>query len=251
MEALKHLLFIDIETACGFADHAELSGNMQHEWLRKAKTKWNAEEPDVPQMFFDKAAVFAEFGKIVCISIGCLRPRAEGDRLLLRSFAQDDEKALLEDFCSALSSFSDRLSKEGGKPLTFVGHNIKEFDLPYISRRMIVHGMCLPECLRLHGKKPWEVPHMDTMELWSFGDRKAFTRLALLAEVLGIPTPKDDISGEDVSHVYWHERNLPRIVTYCQKDVETTARIFLRLMCYDEPEFVAEVLPAHDAAQVQ
>ena len=248
MEALKHLLFIDIETVCSHADHAELSEGMQQEWLRKSKVKWNAEAPEAPQLFFEKAAVLAEFGKIVCISIGCLRRHGGEHRLWLRSFAQDDEKALLEDFCHALSGFSDKLSKEGSKSLTFVGHNIKEFDLPYISRRMIVHGMCLPECLRLQGRKPWEVPHVDTMELWAFGDRKAFTRLALLAEVLGIPSPKDDISGEDVSRVYWQERNLARIATYCQKDVETTARVYLRLMCYDEPAFVAEVIGAKEPA---
>lgn len=247
MEALKHLLFIDIETACGHAEHAALSDGMQREWARKVKTKWNAEEHEAPQLFFDKAAILAEFGRIVCISIGCLRQRGNETKLVLRSFAGDDEKALLGDFCAALSTFSEKLGKEG-KSLTFVGHNIKEFDLPYISRRMIVHGMCLPDCLRLQGKKPWEVPHIDTMQLWAFGDYKSFTRLALLAEVLGIPTPKDDISGEDVSRVFWQERNLQRIVTYCQKDVETTARVYLRLMCYEEPEFVTEVLGAQVAA---
>src|SRR5205085_9610077 len=108
--------------------------------------------------------------------------------------------------CTALSNFSKRIPK-----LIFCGHNIKEFDLPYISRRMVINGMQLPDCLKLQGKKPWEIPHVDTMELWSFGDRKNYTSLALLAEVLGIPTPKDDISGAEVGRVYWEEDNLARI----------------------------------------
>lgn len=237
MEPLKHLLFIDIETACCEAEHAHLSEGMQGEWTKKVKAKWHIEEGEAADSFFDKAGILAEFGKIVCISMGCLVEKEKDWKLMIRSFAGDDEKELLEDFCKSLSKFSRQ-----HKNPTFVGHNIKEFDLPYISRRMIIHGMCLPECLRLHGKKPWEVPHVDTMELWSFGDRKAFTKLSLLAEVLGIPTPKDDISGEDVTRVYWQERNLPRIVTYCQKDVETTAKVFMRLMCYNEVAFTTEIL---------
>ncbi len=236
MEPLKQYLFIDIETACGVRNHAALSEGMQREWAKKSATKFG-DEADAAKSFWDKAGIFAEFGKIVCISMGCLHERDGAWKLLIRSFADDDEKALLEQFCESVSKFSGK-----HKNLTFVGHNIKEFDLPFISRRMIIHGMCLPECLKLHGKKPWEVPHIDTMELWAFGDRKSYTKLSLLAEVLGIPTPKDDISGEDVTRVYWEEENLARIVTYCQKDVETTARVYMRLMCYDEVAFTTEIL---------
>jgi DNA polymerase elongation subunit (family B) len=113
--------------------------------------------------------------------------------------------------------------------MVLCGHNAKEFDFPYISRRMIIHGIALPPQLDLFGKKPWEVPHIDTMELWKFGDYKSFTPLNLLAYILGIPSPKDDIDGSQVGNVYWQEKNLERIVTYCQKDVVTVMQILLRL----------------------
>ncbi len=242
LEALKHLLFIDIETASGHLSFDELSEGMQQEWMRKAKTKWNVEAEDAPRLFFEKAAILAEFGKIVCISMGCLRQRGDELKLILRSYASEDETALLELFCEGLNKFIQSLGGGQAKPLTFVGHNIKEFDLPYISRRLIIHNIPLPECLRLHGKKPWEVPHLDTMQLWGFGDVKAFTRLALLAEVLGIPSPKDDINGADVTRVFWQEKDLPRIVTYCQKDVETTAKVYLRLMGHQHLHFSTEIL---------
>ncbi|MBS1614644.1 MAG: ribonuclease H-like domain-containing protein [Bacteroidetes bacterium] len=242
LEALKHLLFIDIETASGQHRFEELSEGLQQEWLRKAQFKWNVPEGDAAALFVDKAAILAEFGKIVCISIGCLRPAGNELKLLMRSFALEDERILLEAFCSKLEAFSHSLNKEHAKSLAFVGHNIKEFDLPYISRRLIIQGLPLPECLKLHGKKPWEVPHLDTMQLWGFGDVKAYTRLALLAEVLGIPSPKDDINGADVSRVYWQDRNLPRIATYCQKDVETTVKVYLRLMGHPEINFRTEIL---------
>lgn len=239
MEPLKHLLFIDIETASGHAEFAQMSEGMQREWAKKAKAKWGVEEEEVQGLFFEKAGILAEFGKIVCISIGCLHKKGDDWRLLIKSFAGDDEKALLEDFCRTISKFSER-----HKTPQFVGHNIAEFDIPYISRRMIIHGMCLPHCMNFQGKKPWEVKDRlaDTMQIWAFGDYKSYTKLSLLAEVLGIPTPKDDISGEDVTRVYWQEKDLPRIIKYCQKDVETTAKVYMRLMCYDEVSFTTEIM---------
>jgi hypothetical protein len=243
MEPLKHLLFIDIETACGRSEFAQLSEGMQREWLVKAKGKWNTEAADAPQAFIDKAGIFAEFGKIVCISIGCFVEKDGNWKLVIRSFRGDNEQELLDAFCASLHKFNKR-----HQGIVFVGHNIKEFDLPFISRRMVIHGLCLPDCLRMHGKKPWEVPHVDTMQLWSFGDYKSYTKLSLLAEVLGIPSPKDDISGEDVTRVYWQERNLQRIVNYCQKDVETTAKVYMRLMCYEEVSFTTEVMDEIAAA---
>lgn len=236
MEPLNHYLFIDIETASCVAEHGHMSPGMQREWERKAKTKWG-EDADAPELFWYKSGIFSEFGKIVCISIGCLKEKDGAWTLHVRSLANDDEHELLKAFCQSIGKFNSQ-----HKNLTFVGHNIKEFDLPYISRRMIINGMCIPDCLNHRGKKPWEVPHVDTMELWAFGDRKSYTKLSLLAEVLGIPTPKDDISGEDVTRVYWEEHDLQRIVTYCQKDVETTARVFMRLMCYYEVDFTTAII---------
>ena len=241
MEPLNHYLFIDIETASGTASYDELSPGMQREWDKKAKTKYGPDaEPEL--LFSERSAVFSEFGRVVCITIGCFQEKEGGQVLYLRSFYGTDEKDILERFCSSLS----RYGRNGRRPV-FVGHNIKEFDLPYLSRRMIINGMGLPECLRMQGKKPWEVPHIDTMQIWSFGDYKSYTRLSLLAEVLGLPSPKNDISGEDVTRVYWQEGDLDRIATYCQKDVETTSRVFMRLMCYEPCDFTVEIVPEQKA----
>jgi uncharacterized protein YprB with RNaseH-like and TPR domain len=109
------------------------------------------------------------------------------------------------------------------------GHNGKEFDFPWVARRCVVHGIRLPKLLDIAGLKPWEVGHLDTMNLWSFGDRKAYTSLALLTHILGIPTPKDDITGADVARVYYEDGDLERIATYCKKDVVATTQLFLRL----------------------
>ncbi len=244
MEPLNRYLFIDIETASCVADHDQLSPGMQREWQKKAKTKFG-EEADPELLFSERSGIFSEFGKVVCISVGCFREKEGRQVLYLRSFYGDDEKDILSRFCASLDKFS-----RGGRKPVFVGHNIKEFDLPYISRRMIINGMVLPDCLMMQGKKPWEVPHIDTMQIWAFGDYKSYTRLSLLAEVLGIPTPKDDISGEDVNRVYWQEQNLDRIAIYCQKDVETTTRVFMRLMCYEEFDFSVEIIPEQVAVAV-
>jgi len=234
MESLEHYLFIDIETAGLKKVFSDLSPGLQDLWQDKARKKGylTSDSPDWSLIFNEKAAVFSEFGRIVCIGLGCFIRRPEGLSFTIKSIADTDEKLLLNRFCKALDTFTKRIPK-----LVFCGHNIKEFDLPYISRRMIINDMKLPDCLRLQGKKPWEIPHLDTMELWSFGDRKNYTSLALLSEVLGIPSPKDDIDGSEVGRVFWEEQDLRRISTYCEKDVETTARIFLRLMEFGPLEF--------------
>lgn len=225
MQNLKSLLFIDIETASGKSSFGELSAGMQQEWQHKATQKWREEAgDDAGAIYYDKAAVLAEFGRIVCITIGCLHDTGEPLQLHLKSFYGVDEKALLNDFCHALGSFAGKR----GEPI-LVGHNIREFDIPFIGRRMILHGMSLPKCLKLQGKKPWDIPHQDTLQLWQFGDAKAYIRLSLLCEMLGVPTPKDDISGADVTRVFWEEKDLARIAYYCEKDVLATARVYLHL----------------------
>lgn len=98
-----------------------------------------------------------------------------------------------------------------------------------IARRCIINRIQVPRILDIGGLKPWEVGHVDTMNLWSFGDRKAYTSLALLAHILGIPTPKDDITGADVARVYYEDKDLERIAAYCKKDVVATAQLYLRL----------------------
>ena len=160
----------------------------------------------------------AEFGKIICISVGFF----SNEILRLKSFFGDDEKQLLTEFNEMMDNHYSHAK------FMLCAHNGKEFDFPYIARRNLINGLRLPKLLDIAGKKPWEVNHLDTMELWKFGDRKNYTSLALLANIFNIPTPKDDIDGSDVARVYWEEKDLDRIVTYCQKDVVTVAKLLLR-----------------------
>ncbi|MBS1774059.1 MAG: 3'-5' exonuclease [Bacteroidetes bacterium] len=238
MEHLKQILFIDIETVPLVHDYNTLSEVMQYEWARKAKfLKGNIEENTEPSMLFsEKAGVFAEFAKVVCIVVGGLQKEGHAWKLRLKALANDDEKKLLEDFINLLTRFSQFSSV-----INFCGHNIKEFDIPFLCRRMVVNGLPLPESMQLSGKKPWEIMHLDTMELWKFGDYKHFTSLSLLAEILGIPSPKEDMDGSMVGKVYWEDKDLQRIAKYCSQDVLTTAKVFLKLKGHDievEPVFL-------------
>ncbi|MES2703080.1 MAG: ribonuclease H-like domain-containing protein [Bacteroidota bacterium] len=226
MEHLKGILFIDIETVPLFSDYDQLSEGMQYEWGRKAKfIKPSADGPTDPAgLFEERAGIFSEFARVVCIGFGSLYNHEGGWKMRLKSLVNDDEKQLLTDFCEVIGKFTKHY-----KDLRFCGHNIKEFDIPFLCRRMIINGMGLPQCMQIAGKKPWEVTHLDTMELWRFGDYKNYTPLSLLAEVLGIPSPKGDIDGSMVASVYWKDKDLQRIGKYCAGDVLTSARVFLKL----------------------
>ncbi len=226
MEHLKHILFLDIETVPLTDDYNTLTEGLQKEWSRKAaflrkKVEENSEDS---MLFTENAGVFSEFGKIVCIVVGSMRKDDDVWNLRLKSLANDDEKVLLNDFKELIVKFGYYYTD-----IIFCGHNIKEFDIPFICRRMVINGIELPNMLQLSGKKPWEVNHIDTLELWKFGDHKHYTSLNLLAEILGIPSPKDDMDGSMVGKVYWQEKDLARIAKYCTFDVLTTARVFLRL----------------------
>ena len=214
---LDKVLFLDIETVPMCATYEELPERFMPLWDKKA-AYLKKEEEDSPASLFPRAGIYAEFGKVVCISFGML---IDGN-FRIKSFYGDDEKALLTDFANLLES------KFSNKEFLLCAHNGKEFDFPYLSRRMLINGMSLPEILDLAGKKPWEVPHLDTMELWKFGDFKNYTSLELLTAVFDIPTPKDDIDGSQVGEVYWQEKDLERIVKYCQTDVLSIAQLFLR-----------------------
>jgi hypothetical protein len=219
MERLTGILFIDIETVPIFGDFNILSANMQAEWVRKMKQIRNLPEGEP-----DPAALFSEFAKVVCIGFGSLFLHEDKWKMRLKSLVNSDEKVLLQDFCQMLTKFSSHY-----KDVRFCGHNIKEFDIPFLCRRMIINNMGLPQCMQVAGKKPWEVSHLDTMELWRFGDHKNFTPLSLLAEVLGIPSPKGDIDGSQVANVFWKDNDLKRIGHYCLRDVHTSAKVYLRL----------------------
>lgn len=226
MDELKHILFIDIETVSVQPDHAQLSGIMQKEWARKAKFLKSSivENADPATLFNEKAGIYSEFAKVVCIGFGSFHKHEGLWRMRLKALTNHDEKALLTEFCEVLTRFIEYYPN-----LRFCGHNIKEFDIPFLCRRMIINGMGLPDCMQLSGKKPWEITHLDTLELWRFGDYKHYTSLSLLAEILGIPSPKEDIDGSMVGEVYWKEGDLERIGKYCMQDVLTAARVYLKL----------------------
>ncbi|MCB0604039.1 MAG: 3'-5' exonuclease [Saprospiraceae bacterium] len=239
------ILFIDIETVSTVSGYADLSVEMQAFWRKKANS-WIRQSDEVNDELFDKlykdkAAIFAEYGKVVCISFGYNAFSSEGNEYIFRikSFYGDDEKEVLSDFFNLIAKHFNNPNKH-----TFCGHNIKEFDIPYLCRRALIHGLSLPESFQLSGKKPWEINHLvDTLEFWKFGDFKHYISLALLAELFGIPTPKDDIDGSMVGHVYWVEKNLERIKTYCQKDVYTVAKIYSKLISgkFEVSETIQEV----------
>ena len=229
---LYNILFLDIETVPAVAEFDELSEEMQELWAVKArtllrKTADELEYDEIAESFATRAGIYAEFGKIICISVGFLtrQPGSEEPLLRLKSYTNHLEANLLEDF-------SELLSKHFNNPDKFAicGHNIKEFDVPYICRRLLVNQLPFPRILDIAGRKPWETKHLlDTMDMWKFGDNKNYTSLRLLAAVFGFPSPKEDMDGSEVAGVYWEERDLDRIAAYCEKDVLATVQLFLKM----------------------
>ncbi|HTX88789.1 MAG TPA: 3'-5' exonuclease [Bacteroidales bacterium] len=221
---IESILFLDIETVPAVEEYQKMPELMRRLWDRKAEQLQRfernvPEEKPTPEELYERAGIYAEFGKIICISTGIFRNQS----LWIKSFSGNEEKPVL-------AEFSEMLNKAGDKKIQYLcAHNGKEFDYPYLIRRMLVNGVSVPALLDLSGKKPWEVNHLDTMELWKFGDFKNFSSLELLAAIFGIPTPKDDMDGSQVARVYWQDHDLPRIVKYCQKDVLTIVNLFLKL----------------------
>ncbi len=219
---LNKVLFLDIETVPAEPSFKSLSPQWQTLWEKKSKSlvKENITAGDM----YDRSAIYAEFGKVVCVCVGIITGYPHQPQLRLKYFANDDEKQLL-------TEFADLLRVYFSTDKSFLcAHNGKEFDFPYLSRRMLIHGIKLPVLLDNAGKKPWEIKHLDTMDMWKFGDYKSYTSLELLASLFGIPTPKDDIDGSMVADVYYREKDLQRIVQYCLKDVVTLAQLFLKMM---------------------
>lgn len=215
---IDRVLFLDIETVPQYEFWENLSEEEQKLWDKK--TTWQRkEETSAEEFYAQKAGIMAEFGKIICISIGMIE---KNDTLRIKSFANDNEKELLEEFGVIFNN--QRL-----KNVILCAHNGKEFDFPWIARRFLINGIQPPVPFQMFGKKPWEIPHLDTMELWKFGDYKSFITLELMAHIFGVPTPKDDIDGSMVAEIYYKEKDLPRIVKYCEKDVLTLANVFRRL----------------------
>ena len=216
---LENILFLDIETVPEKNAFDALPEEARQLWAEK--TAYRRKEEYTPEEFYDRAGIWAEFGKIICISAGFFQISQEVT-FRVRSFT-GEENEILGEFKTLLETYFN-LPKH-----ILCAHNGKEFDFPYIARRMIIHGISLPSKLSLFGKKPWEIPHIDTMELWKFGDFKHYTSLRLMAHVLGLPSPKEDLDGSQIRSVYYEEGDIDRIAKYCELDVVTTAQVFLRL----------------------
>ncbi len=211
---LENILFVDIETAPIIYRYAELHPTVKDLWDKK--WAWNPDHK--PEELYSKAGVYAEFSKVICIGLGYYHK----GKFRVKSIVNDDEKKLLTEFAELVKTHFNKAED------FLCAHNGKEFDFPFLSRRMIINGVAFPRNFQLQGKKPWDVKHLDTMELWRFGDVKNFTSLNLLAHVLGIPSPKDEIDGSMVGKVYHEEKNIDKIKTYCLKDVVTLARVYLK-----------------------
>ena len=217
---LENVLFLDIETVPQHENFEDLKPIDQE--LFSQKTQYQRRDEFSPAEFYERAGIWAEFGKIICISVGFFRESSSGRTFRVHSY-NGDEKQLLKEFAQMLEENFSR------REHLLCGHNAKEFDFPFIARRMIIHGLELPAKLNLFGKKPWEIPHLDTMELWKFGDYKHYTSLKLLTRILGIESPKDDIDGSQVRNVYYNEKDVERITRYCERDVIAVAQVVLKL----------------------
>ncbi len=217
---LENILFLDIETVPLFKNFSELDETAQQLW--EQKTNYQRKDEFTPEEFYNRAGIWAEFGKIICISVGYFVFKGDVRNFRVTTF-HGEEIPLLEEFKTLLETHFN-------KPYHLLcAHNGKEFDFPFIARRMIINRVDIPLKLNLFGKKPWEVPHLDTLELWKFGDYKTYTSLKLMAHVLGIPSPKDDIDGSEVRDVFYKENDIDRIIRYCEKDTIAVAQIILRL----------------------
>lgn len=217
---IEHILFLDIETVPEEKSFQELTEEKRKLWGEKSK--YQRKEEFTPEEFYDRAGIWAEFGKIICISVGFFKFKNDIRSFRVTTFQGGEEKLLRE--------FSALLDSHFYKPHHLLcAHNGKEFDFPYIARRMIIHNIPIPAKLDLFGKKPWEVPHLDTLELWKFGDYKHYTSLKLLTNVLGIPSPKEDIDGSEVRDVYYMDHGMGRIINYCERDVVAIAQVILRM----------------------
>ena len=219
---LEKFLFIDIETVSESENFHSLNEDWKQLWEEKV-IRTLPEKVSIEEYYPQRAGVMAEFAKVVCISIGYFKKETNGSQLRIKSIYGDDEKVLLQSFIQTVNQLEATNNK-----WSFTGHNIKEFDIPFLCRRLLVNNLPIPTYLDFQNMKPWETNMIDTFQYWRFGDYKNFTSLKLLAASLGVPSPKDDIDGSMVGDVYWKEKDLKRIAIYCQKDVVTVANIILR-----------------------
>lgn len=213
----EKILFLDIETVPAMPNYREMPEKWQKLWDNKAK--YISKEEQTSEEVYERAGIYAEFGKIICICAGIISPSKE---FRIVSFYGEDEYQLLSEFCDLLNN------KFNSMEYLLCAHNGKEFDFPYLGRRILINNLKLPYLLDTAGRKPWEVQHLDTLQLWKFGDYKNYTSLELLTELFDIPSPKNDIDGSQVGKVYWEDKDLLRIVKYCQNDTLAVAQLLLK-----------------------
>lgn len=219
---IERILFVDIETVPQSAGYDCLSNDMRRLWDKKAANIVRYDsgvDSSSPAHLYGRAGIYAEFGKVVCVSVAFIRD----GKLYVKSYTSHIEGEVLSAFAALVDKYF------GTAECRLCGHNLKEFDLPYLCRRMIVNGVTIPKVMNLMGRKSWDNPHIDTLDMWKFGDYKHYTSLELLATTMGIPSPKDDIDGSEVAAVYWNDKDLARIATYCEKDTITVAQLFLKM----------------------
>jgi len=215
------ILFFDIETVPLEQNYDDLNEKTQNLWDKKTRFLQEREGVNAERIY-DKAGIYAEFGKVICISVGFVLHKGGEEQIRLKSFFAKEEKTLLQEFIDLLNGYYN------SSQYYFCAHNGKEFDIPFLSRRILINGLKLPHLLNNAGKKPWDIKHIDTMDLWKFGDFKHYTSLELLTHIFNIPTPKDDIDGSQVAKVYYEDKDIDRIVNYCEKDVVATIQLFRR-----------------------
>jgi 3'-5' exonuclease len=217
---ISKILFLDIETVRGAKNYAELTEGMRNMWESKAQYIQMEDLPDAEAKYYERAGIFAEFGKVVCISFGFVYWQNEKPMMRIKSFFGENEPEILIQLRQLLDTkFAD---------WRLCAHNGKEFDFPYLCRRFLINQIPIPKVLQIQGKKPWEISHLDTMELWKFGDYKNYTKLELLCNVFGVPTPKDEMDGSLVGKVFWEDNDPAKIARYCEKDVIATIQVFLK-----------------------
>ncbi len=219
---IERILFVDIETVPQSAGYDCLSNDMRRLWDKKAANivRYDSSvDSSSPAHLYGRAGIYAEFGKVVCVSAAFIRD----GKLYVKSYTSHIEGEVLSAFAALVDKYF------GTAECRLCGHNLKEFDLPYLCRRMIVNGVTIPKVMNLMGRKSWDNPHIDTLDMWKFGDYKHYTSLELLATTMGIPSPKDDIDGSEVATVYWNDKDLARIAAYCEKDTITVAQLFLKM----------------------
>lgn len=224
-KALKDVLFLDIETVSQTYDYNQLSERLKAQWARKANFLKKEEGQSAEELFVERSGIYAEFGKIIVIGLGFFHEQDDSLQFRTKVLSNDDEVKLLNDFKAIVTKMSP--------DLRLCGHNGKEFDFPYLSRRMLINGIALPDVLNLSGKKPWEVKHLDTMDMWKFGDWKHYTSLDLLAAIFEIESSKSDMDGSMVNEAYHQQEGLKKIADYCLKDVVVTAKLYAKLKSID------------------